>query len=108
MTRLVPILLATLSLSGCTSVGHLAMVAKSRADMDKLVANGSSHKIVGIVNGVACRQFLFALLPLGDAGIQQATDNALKKVDGDALLDVTITTSLYTYIPVFNIYSHTC
>jgi hypothetical protein len=38
----------------------------------------------------------------------KAVDEALAKSGGDALINVSVTTSLYGFIPLYNIFSFTC
>ncbi len=40
--------------------------------------------------------------------MSKAIDNALAQKGGDALLNVTIHSSLYGFVPIYNVYSFTC
>ena len=103
------LLVALLSLfSGCTSVGNLGMVTRSSADPGALLRNPHSYKELGPVEGESCRFFLLNVLPWGDGTMSTAVDNALSKVGGDALLNVTVSNSLYGFIPIYNVLSYTC
>lgn len=108
MKRFGVVLTLAAGLNGCTSVGSLGIIAKSRTDMAALVRGGREFKELGPADGIACRHFLFAVFPWGNADIQMAVDNALEKSGGDALINVTTTNSLLGYIPIYNVYSQDC
>ena len=38
----------------------------------------------------------------------KAIDDALGKSGGDALVNVSVTSSLYGFIPLYNVFSYTC
>ena len=46
--------------------------------------------------------------PFGDATFSSAVDDALAQRGGDALLNVTVSNSLYGFVPIYNVYSFTC
>jgi len=102
------LLLMALLLSGCTSVGTLGIVSKSTGDPGAMLRNAQPYKELGPVQGSACRFFLLAILPWGDATLSTAVDDALAKVGGDALINVTVSNSLYGFIPIYNVLSYTC
>ncbi|GFO65279.1 TRL-like family protein [Geomonas paludis] len=97
-----------LLLGGCTSVGSVGMVTKSMADPGSLLKNAQSFKELGPVEGEACRFFILAMVPFGDSTFSSAVDEALIKSGGDALLNVTVSSSLYGFIPIYNFFSYTC
>ncbi len=99
---------AVMLLAGCTSVGTLGMVTKSTADPGALLKNPQAYKELGAVEGEACRYFLLAIVPWGDAAFSTAVDQALAKVGGDAMLNVTVSNSLYGFIPIYNVFTYTC
>ncbi len=108
MRKILCLLVVSLSLAGCTSVGTIGLVTKSNADPGALLKNAQSYKELGTVEGEACRYFLLAIVPWGDATFSTAVDEALKKAGGDALLNVTVTNSLYGFIPIYNVFTYTC
>lgn len=108
MRKIFCLLAASLLLAGCTSVGTLGLVTKSTGDPSALLKNGQSYKELGPVEGEACRYFLLAIVPWGDATFTTAVDEALAKVGGDALLNVTVSNSLYGFIPIYNVFTYTC
>lgn len=97
-----------LLLSGCTSVGTLGLVTKSTGDPGVLLKSAQHYKELGPVDGSACRFFLLAIVPWGNATMSAAVDDALAKVGGDALLNVTVSNSLYGFIPIYNVFTYTC
>jgi hypothetical protein len=102
------IFLTAVLLSGCTSVGTLGVVTKSTGDPGAVLRNAQSYKELGPVEGDACRFFLLAAVPWGDATVSHAVDKALAKVGGDALINVTVSSSLYGFIPIYNVFTYTC
>ena len=94
--------------SGCTSVGSLGIVTKSSGDPGSLLRNGQTYKELGRTEAETCRFFVLAILPYGDSSFATAVDEALAKSGGDALINVTVTSSLYGFVPIYNILSVTC
>lgn len=108
MKKVICLLMVTMLIAGCTSVGTLGLVTKSTADPGALLKNSQAYKELGPVEGEACRYFLLAVVPWGNATFSTAVDQALAKAGGDALLNVTISSSLYGFIPLYNIFAYTC
>ena len=100
--------LLALASFGCTSVGTLGVVTKSSADPGSVLKAGQSYKELGPVEGEACRYFLLGVAPWGDATLSKAVDTALASAGGDALINVTVSNSLYGFIPIYNLFSYTC
>jgi hypothetical protein len=101
-------LLTALLLFGCTSVGTLGIVTKSTGDPGAVLRNGQAYKELGPVDGRACRFFLLGVVPWGDATLSTAVDDALAKVNGQALINVTVSNSLYGFVPIYNVFAYTC
>ena len=95
-------------LTGCTSVGNLGIVTKPSADAASLLKSGRAYKELGPAEGEACRHFLLAIIPWGDSSFSIAVNNALAEKGGDALVNVTVSSSLYGFIPIYNVYTYTC
>lgn len=95
-------------LTGCTSVGNLGIVTKPSADAASLLKSGRAYKELGPAEGEACRHFLLAIIPWGDSSFSTAVNNALAEKGGDALVNVTVSSSLYGFIPIYNVYTYTC
>jgi len=93
---------------GCTSVGHLGIVTKPTSSNAERLKSGVAFEEIGPVEGNACRHFLIAVIPFGDSTFSRAVEDALEQRGGDALLNVTVTSSLYGFVPIYNVYSFTC
>jgi hypothetical protein len=102
------LILTGILLYGCASVGTLGIVTKSAGDPGAMLRNQQSYKELGPVEGKACRFFALAVIPWGDATLSTAVDGALAKVNGDALINVTVSNSLYGFVPIYNIFAFTC
>jgi hypothetical protein len=95
-------------LAGCSSAGNLGFVMRSSADPIAVLKSGTNFEELGFAEGKACRHFVLAIIPWGDSDFQTAVDDALAKSGGDALVNVTTASSLYGFIPIYNVYSFTC
>jgi len=102
------LLVALLYVMGCSSTGNLGMVTKSSADPLKLIKSSQNFEEIGPAEGKACRYFLLALIPWGESDMGKAIDDALAKTGGDALVNVSVTSTLYGFIPLYNVFSYTC
>ena len=102
------VVLVAVTVFGCTSVSTLGVVTKSSADPGAVLKSGQSYKELGAAEGEACRYFLLGMVPWGDATFSKAVDNALAKTGGDALINVTVSNSLYGFVPIYNIFAYTC
>jgi hypothetical protein len=96
-----------ISLTGCVSVGSLGVVTKSSVPVS-LLGKSHSFKELGTAEGQACRYFALAVIPWGNSDIQTAVDQALQTTGGDALVNVTTSSSLYGFVPIYNVFSFTC
>ena len=109
MSRLSWIVVASIIfLTGCSSSGTLGIVTQSSADPASLLRSGKAFKELGPVEGQACRHFVLAIIPWGQGDFGHAVDQALAQKGGDALLNVSVETSLYGFVPIYNVYSFTC
>ena len=95
-------------LIGCSSSGTLGIVTKSSADPASLLKSGRAFQELGPVQAQVCRHFVLAIIPWGEADFARAVEKALVERGGDALLNVSVETSLYGFIPIYNVYSFTC
>jgi hypothetical protein len=100
-------LLAMLSF-GCSSTHNLAMMARGTVSAERLLADAQGFTELGPVEGQACRYFVLAIVPFGDSTPTAAMEKALVDVGGDALLNASVTTSLYGFVPIYNVLSFTC
>ena len=100
--------LMTLVVTGCSSSGTLGIVTRSSANAGELLKSGRGYQDLGPAEGSACRHFLLAIIPFGNSAFSTAVEDALQQKGGDALINVTVTSSLYGFIPLYNVYSFTC
>lgn len=105
---LVAALLVVLALAGCVSTGNLGLVVKSTASPADLLGKAHSYRQLGQVEGQACRYFVLAIIPFGDSTVSAAVDDALQESGGDALVNVSTSSSLYGFVPIYNVFSLTC
>jgi len=104
--RSAAIVLGALVASGCTSTGTLGMVTKTGGSA--VLKNGQSYQDLGAVSGKSCRYFLLGVFPWGDGTPSDAVRDALEKSGGDALINATVETGLYGFIPIYQVFSYTC
>lgn len=95
-------------LAGCSSTGTLGIVTKSSAQNAEILKAGKPFDELGQAEGESCRHFLLAIIPWGSGTLPDAVDESLKDKAGDALVNVTVTTSLYGFVPIYNVYTYTC
>jgi hypothetical protein len=107
MKKTTVLLVTILFMISCSSTGNLGMVTKSQVNPSSLLSSSKSFKEIGLVKGQACRFFLLGVAPWGDSTFSQAIDNALEN-GGDALINISVTSSLYGFVPIYNIFCYTC
>jgi hypothetical protein len=95
-------------LAGCSSSGTLGIIAKPMADPGGLIKAGRSYQELGYVEGQKCRHFILAVIPFGEGDLAHAVDEALAQKGADAIINANVETSLYGFIPIYNVYSFTC
>jgi len=101
-------LIALGALCGCSSVSNVGMIALPSSDPGALLTQRRSYTEVGPVTGQACRYFLLGIIPWGDSTASKAVEEALASSEGDAIINASIETSLYGFIPIYNVFSFTC
>lgn len=105
----VALLLVLLTLTaGCASTRNVGMIAKSTADPGAVISTAHPYKSLGPTRAQACRYFLLGIIPWGDSTVATAVDKALTRTGGDALINASVTTGLYGFIPLYNIFCFTC
>ncbi len=102
------LLLLIILASGCTSTGRLGLVTKSSANPATLLQSAQGFEELGSTEGRGCRHFVIGIIPFGNSDIEEAVNVALAKTGGDALINVSTETSLYGFIPIYNVYAFTC
>lgn len=95
-------------LGGCSSVGNVGMITLPSSDPGALLTQQRTYTEVGPVTGQACRYFLLGLVPWGDSSPSKAVEEALAASEGDAIINASIETSLYGFIPIYNVFGFTC
>lgn len=108
MSRTVLLALLLCVATGCVSTGTVGILAKSRANPLSLVTGAHPFQELGSAHGHACRFFVLAVAPFGDSTLSTAVDDALSRTRGDALLNATVSSSLFGFIPYYNVLSYTC
>ncbi len=93
---------------GCASTGNLGIISKTTGDPGSLFTSPHPYKEIGPAKGEACRYILLGIIPWGDSTITKATNDALTKSGGDTLINLSSTSSLYTFVPIYNIFCYTC
>ncbi|HUA36336.1 MAG TPA: hypothetical protein VMA09_22200 [Candidatus Binataceae bacterium] len=83
-------------------------MTKGGADPVALLKKGHKITDLGPAEGQACRYFALAVIPWGNSDVQEAVDRALQSSGGDALVNVSTASSLYGFVPVYNVFSFTC
>jgi hypothetical protein len=83
------------------------LATKSQVDPASLLTSSQSFEEIGRVRGKACRFFLVGIIPWGDSTVTRAIDNALQS-GGDAIINVSVTSSLYGFVPIYNVFCFTC
>ena len=95
-------------ITGCTSTRNLGMLSKSTADPGSVITSSQSYKEIGSASAQACRYFLLGIIPWGDSTVTTALDKALAEKGGDALINVSVSSSLYGFVPIYNVFCYTC
>jgi len=108
MCRVCTVTIALLSLTACVSTGGLGVVTKSGASPAELVTGAHPYEEVGPASGRACRYFVLAVVPFGDSALSTAINDALEGAGGDALLNATVSSSLFGFIPYYNVFAFAC
>jgi hypothetical protein len=93
---------------GCASTSNHALITRPSASGADLIRSPVAFEDLGPVKGRACRFFLVALIPFGNSTPGAAIDKALEGTDADAVLNASVTTSLYGFVPIYNVLSFTC
>ena len=108
MKKVILSLAMILLIVSCTSTGNLGMVSKSTANPGSLLTSPQPYKEIGPAKGKACRYFLLGIIPWGDSTIKIAVDKALAESGGDALINISVSSSLYGFVPIYNVFCFTC
>ena len=107
MGKILSLVFIVLLTTACASTSNLGLATKSQLDPASLLTSSQSFEEIGRVRGKACRFFLVGIIPWGDSTVTRAIDNALQS-GGDAIINVSVTSSLYGFVPIYNIFCFTC
>lgn len=108
LRKLLLVAVVGIVLSGCSSVSQVGILSKPSADPASLIKQQQSFKELGYVEGRACRYFLLAVIPFGDSTPGRAMEKALAQVGGDAIINASVSTNLFGFVPIYNVFSFTC
>jgi hypothetical protein len=109
LVRALPVLLvAGLLTLSCASTSNHALLARPSASAADLLRSAQPFEELGPVEGQACRWFVLAIIPFGDSTPGAAMEKALAGKQADAILNASVTTSLYGFVPIYNVLSFTC
>jgi hypothetical protein len=100
--------LAALTVAGCTSVGQVGILTRPVADPGAIIGQARAFEEIGPAEGKSCRFFVLGVVPFGDSTASEAMEEALAVTGGNAMINVTIESSLYGFIPIYNLLSFTC
>ena len=94
--------------TGCVSTGQMGIMSRSGADVVHLITEATPYEEIGEATARVCRHFLLNAVPYGNSDMSTAVDQALSRVNGDALLNATVSNSLFGFIPLYGLYTFSC
>ena len=106
--KLVVTMVIVIGLSACSSVSHVGVLTRPAGDPGSIISKAQPYSEIGPVEGEACRNFLLGVIPWGDSTIAAAMDQALSTKGGDAIINASVETSLYGFVPIYNLFAYTC
>jgi len=113
--RMLGLCIFAAALCACSTLGRVGVMALYNNPGFKV----GKYKEIGLadpktgkvpqVEGSTCRCIWFGLIPSGDSDVSQALVKSLEKSrDADALVDVTVKTSLYHYVFPYSVLTISC
>lgn len=108
MRETIATLAVALVIAGCSSTGNLGIATQSMVDPGSLITAAGQYRTLGPANGKACRYMILGIIPAGDSTVTKAIGNALEQTGGDALVNVSVTSNLYSFVPIYNVFCMTC
>jgi len=106
--RILTAVVIFVGLSACTSVAQVGVMTGPAGNPGLIISDARSFSEIGPVEGEACRYFLLGIIPWGDSTPTTAMDKALSAKGGDAIINASVETSLYGFVPIWNIFAYTC
>ena len=70
--------------------------------------SGRAFQELGAAEGEACKKYVLGMIPWGSASLSNALDQALSDKQADALLNVTVESSLYFSPPPYILFTEAC
>lgn len=108
LSKLIAGVVTAVGLSACTSVAQVGILTGPSGDPGSLISEARPYSEIGPVEGRACRYFLLGIIPWGDSTPSAAMDQALGFSGGDAIINASVETSLYGFVPIYNAFAYTC
>ena len=93
---------------GCSSTATHSIIARQMADIGSVIEEARAYTEIGPVEARRCRYFFVNVFPWGDSTTVAAMEKALRGTGGNAILNASVTTSLYGFFPIYNVLSFTC
>lgn len=93
---------------GCSSTANHGIISRAHFNPGDLIQSAHEVKEIGPTSARACRVFLLNIIPWGNSTTGAAMEKALSVSGGDAILNASVTTSLYEFAPLYNVVSFTC
>jgi hypothetical protein len=108
LSKLIAGAVTVVGLSACTSVAQVGILTGPSGDPGSIISEARSYSEIGPVEGKACRYFLLGIIPWGDSTPSAAMDDAIGFSGGDAIINASVETSLYGFVPIYNAFAYTC
>ncbi len=108
MKRSSILLAAVFVLGGCATHGSVGLITKKASNNAAVITSKRTVTDLGPAKARTCRHFLLGVIHWGCADIECAVDKALKGTGGNALINVAVSNTLYSFIPIYNVLGFTC
>ena len=92
----------------CSTTATHGILTSPMADAMEVIEQEHSYFVIGPVEGRRCRYIFANVIPWGDSTPRAAMEVALEGTAGNALVNVSVTTSLYSFVPMLNVLALTC
>lgn len=108
MQKTLRVMAVVVSTAACTSVDQVGLMTLPEANPGALLSQPVPYQPLGSANGRSCRFFALGAIPWGNSTAGDALQRALAATGGNALLNASIETNLYGFIPVYNVFTFSC
>jgi hypothetical protein len=92
----------------CSSTATHGILSRQVVDVGSIIEESHTYEEIGPVEGRRCRFFLLNIIPWGDSTTGAAMEKALSNTGGNAVVNAAVTTSLYGFVPIYNVLSFSC